>query len=227
MDKEAAELSEMIQNWEERYFYDLSVKRKNSQTSPKTYWSIIKSCYNVRKIPIVPLLSVNGKIITDFNEKANLFNKYFSSQCNPLPNDSKLPENQTYITETKLSSFNIEDEDIYKIIKTLDINKAHGHDEVSIRMLKLCDKSIVKPLSIIFNNCKLKNTLPNLWKKANVVPIHKKGEKDLIKNYRLVSLLPIFGKIFERLIFNSLFKYMVKMNCLILISQVFVHSILV
>ena len=56
------------------------------------------------------------------------------------------PENQTYITETKLSSFDIEDEDIYKIIKTLDINKAHGHDEVSIRMLKLCDKSIVKPL---------------------------------------------------------------------------------
>ena len=150
---------------------------------------------------------MNGKIITDFNEKANLFNKYFSSQCNPLPNDSKLPENQTYITETKLSSFNIEDEDIYKIIKTLDINKAHGHDEVSIRMLKLCDKSIVKPLSIIFNNYKLKNTFPNLWKKANVIPIHKKGEKDLIKNYRPVSLLPIFENIFERLIFNSLFKY--------------------
>ena len=112
-----------------------------------------------------------------------------------------------YVTETKLSSFDIEDEDIYKIIKTLDINKAHGHDEVSIRMLKLCDKSIVKPLSIIFKNCKIKKTFPNLWKKANVVPIHKKGEKDLIKNYRPVSLLPIFGKFFERLIFNSLFKY--------------------
>ena len=94
----------------------------------------------------------------------------------------------------KLSSFNIEDEDIYKIIKTLDINKTHGHDEVSIRMLKLCDKSIVKPLSIIFNNCKLKKTFPNLWKKSNVVPIHKKGEKDVIKNYRPVSLLTIFGK---------------------------------
>ena len=88
---------------------------------------------------------------------------------------------QIYITETKLSSFDIEDEDIYKIIKTLDINKAHGHDEVSIRMLKLCDKSIVKSLSIISKNCKLKKTFPNLWKKANIVPIHKKGEKDLIK----------------------------------------------
>ena len=74
-------------------------------------------------------------------------------------------------------------------------------------MLKLCHKSIVKPLSIIFTNCKLRKTFPNLWKKANVAPIHKKGDNDLIKNYRPVSLLPISGKIFERLIFSSLFKY--------------------
>ena len=146
MDKEAAELSEIIQKWKEKYFYDLSLKLNNPQTSLKTYWSVIRSCCNGITIPIIPPLSVNGKIVTNFKEKANLFNKYFSSQCTPLPNDSKLPENQTYITETKLSSFDIEDEDIYKIIKTLDINKAHGHDEVSIRMLKLCDKSIVKPL---------------------------------------------------------------------------------
>ena len=177
VDKEAAELSEMIQNQKERYFYDLSVKLNNTQTSSKTYWSIIKPCYNVRKIPIIPPLLVNGKIITDFNERANLFNKYFSSQCNPLPSDSKLTGNQTYITETKLSSFNIEDEDICKIIKTLDINKTHGHDEISIRILKLCDKSIVKPLSIIFSNCKLKYTFPNLWKKSNVAPITKKEKK--------------------------------------------------
>ena len=93
VDKEAAELSEMIPNRKEKYFYDLSLKLNNPQTSPKTYWSIIKSCYNGRKIPIIPLLLVNGKIITNFKEKANLFNNYFSCQCNPLPNDSKLPEN--------------------------------------------------------------------------------------------------------------------------------------
>ena len=206
MDKEAAELSEMIQKRKEKYFNDLSLKLKNPQTSLKAYWSIIKSCCNGRKIPIIPPLSVNGKIITNFNEIASLFNKYFSSQQNPLPNDSKLPENQTYITETKPSSFVIENEDIYKIIKTSDISKTHGHDEISIRMLKLCDKSIVKALSIIFKNCKLRRTFPNLWKNVNVVPIHKKGEKDLMKNYSPVTLLPIFRKIFERLIFNSLFK---------------------
>ena len=81
------------------------------------------------------------------------------SKCNPLPNDSKLPEHQPYITETKLSSLDIEDEDTYKIIKTLDINKAHGHNEVSTRMLKLCDKSIVKPVYIIFKDCKFKKVV--------------------------------------------------------------------
>ena len=70
------------------------------------------------------------KLLQNFREKATLFNNYFLSQCNPLPNGSKLPENQRYIAETKLSSFNIEDEDIYHINKTLDINKAHGHSSV-------------------------------------------------------------------------------------------------
>ena len=94
-------------------------------------------------------------------------------------------------------------------------------------MLKLCDKSIVKPLSIILKNCKLRKTFPNLWKKANVVPIHKKGEKDLIESYHPVSLLPIFGKISERLIFNSLFKYIGEHELLHPnFSQAFVHLIL-
>ena len=73
MDKEAVEVSEMILNQKERYFYDLSLKLNNPQTSPKTYWSIIKSCYNGRKIPIILPLSV--KIITNFKEKANPFHK--------------------------------------------------------------------------------------------------------------------------------------------------------
>ena len=129
---------------------------------------------------------MNGEIITKFKEKANLFNKYFLSQFNSLQNGRKLQENQTYITETKLSSFNIETEYIYKITKALYINETHAHNEISIRMLKLCDGSIVKPLDIIFNNCKFKKTFPSLWKKANVVPVHKKGEKDPIRNYRPV-----------------------------------------
>ena len=157
---------------------------------------------------MIPLLTINGKIIPNFKKKANLFNRYFWSQCkNPLPNDSKLPKNQAYITETNLSSFDIQDEDIYKIIKTLDINKAYEHDGVSIRMLKMCDKSIVKPLSNTFKKCKPEEAFPNLCKKANVFLIYKKGEETFIKGYRPFPLLLIFEKFFERLIFSSLFKY--------------------
>ena len=45
-------------------------------------------------------------------------------------------------------------------------------------------------------------------KKANIVPVHKKKDKQFIKNYRPVSLLPVFGQIFEKIIFNLLFKYL-------------------
>ena len=90
----------------------------------------------------------------------------------------------------------------------MDPNKAHGCDGISIRMLKLCATSISKPLHILFNNSVISECFPNEWKKANVIPVHKKGDKQIINNYRPVSLLPICSKIFEKIIFNSLFEYL-------------------
>ena len=95
-------------------------------------------------------------------------------------------------------------EDICKIIKNLDPNKAHSHDMISIRMIKLCGISICKPLEIIFQNCLRSGKFPSEWKKANVVPTFKKGDKQCIKNYRPVSLLPVCGKVFERLLYNNM-----------------------
>ena len=77
---------------------------------------------------------------------------------------------------------------------------------ISIRMLKLCGKSICKPLDLIFQSCIKQGKFPAEWKKANVAPVHKKGDKRILKNYRPVSLLPICGKIFERLIYYNLFE---------------------
>ena len=57
---------------------------------------------------------------------------------------------------------------------------------------------------------------PTEWKKANVAPVHKKGDKQILKNYRPVSLPPICGKIFERLIYSNFFEYFIQNN---LISQ--------
>ena len=64
-----------------------------------------------------------------------------------------------------------------KIIQNVDPNKAHGHDKISIRMIKICGKSFCKPLQLIFNQCIDTDSFPLEWKKANIDPIHKKGDK--------------------------------------------------
>ena len=51
---------------------------------------------------------------------------------------------------------------------------------------------------------------PTEWKKANIVPVHKKEDKQILKNCQPVSLLPICGKTFERLIYNNLFEYFIE-----------------
>ena len=71
-------------------------------------------------------------------------------------------------------------------------------------MIKICITSICKPLRLIFNHFIDSGIYPCQWKKANVVPIHKKVDKQTLKNYCPVPLLPICDKIFERLIYNKM-----------------------
>ena len=112
-----------------------------------------------------------------------------------------------YLTNNRLSSITFSQDDIAKIIQNLDSGKTHGHDNISIRMLKICGSAIYKPLAIVFKRCVGTGIFPSEWKKSNIVPIHKKGDKQTLKNYLQVSLLPSCGKILERLMFNELFKF--------------------
>ena len=130
-----------------------------------------------------------------------------------MNNNSVLPSTLNHLTDDKLSSFNISSEVIFQLIKNL-ANKAHGHDEISVKMLKLCAPSICRPLTLLFENCLASGEFPNVWKKSNIVPVHKKLDKQLIKNYRLVSSLPVSGKVLEKLIFNSIFDFIDTRNML-------------
>ena len=51
---------------------------------------------------------------------------------------------------------------------------------------------------------------PGDWKKSNVIPCHKMDIKNLVKNYRLITLFPIFSKVYERLTYNSLYNYFIQ-----------------
>ena len=201
-------LKEEIDLSRKKYYEKMSNKLCNSKPNSKCYWSLLKCFLTDKKIPVIPPLYHANKFVIDFNEKCNLFNDFFADQCSIIDTNSSIPTDFTTLTNESLSSLDINLTSISSVIQSLDINKAHGHDGISIRMLKLCQISICKPLLIIFRTCMRRGKFPTDWKKANIVPIHKKSDKQTLKNYRPISLLPVCGKIFERLLYNKLYSFL-------------------
>ena len=172
---------------------------------------------NKCKVPKIPPLLVNNLFILNCNEKANYFNDFFSQQCKPIVNSSVLPV-LNVLSEKRIHHITIKYDEIISLIRKIIPSKVTGSDGISGQMLFLCDDSVILPLKITFSNIISTFIYPNLWKVANVIPIHKKGDNQLIKNYRPISLLPICGKILENIIFNHLYNYLIA-NRLIRINQ--------
>ena len=142
----------------------------------------MKTFLNDIRIPCIRPVFHDNKFAIDFREKAELFNTFFAEQCSLPKNNSELPNNLLFLAEKRLSNVQISNENIIKIINNLEPNKAHSHDMISIRMLKLGGPSLFKPLSVIFKACPSQLKFPMEWEKNNVVPIHTKNDKQCIKN---------------------------------------------
>ena len=97
--------------------------------------------------------------------------------------------------------------DILKIIRNLNQNKTRlKYDQYS--NVKICDESICKLLGIIFGHVQKMRSFPQNGRKASEVPVLKNNKGEL-KNYRSIPLLPVSGKIFERLLYDSMFKFFI------------------
>ena len=120
-------MSEIILKRKNDYHRQLSDKLNDLETSAKTYWSIIKPLSNGKKIPLISPILVNNKLISNFKKKANYFNDFFASRCTPIFYDSALPNATNSVSNLSLSSVQLEDQNILKIIRSLNYNKAHGH----------------------------------------------------------------------------------------------------
>ena len=173
------QLNVLIKNPKQGRYSNLSSKIVNPATSSKTYCSILKTFLNYKKIPCIHSLFHEIKSIGNFKEKAELFNTFFANKCTVLDNSSVLPNNLVKLTNKSLDTVNFSTDDISKIINNLDPNITHGHDRLSIRMIKMCGNSICKRLSIIFNGCLKKGKFPSDWKKAHIGPAHKKRDKNI------------------------------------------------
>ena len=77
-------------------------------------------------------------------------------------------------------------------------------------MIKTCDKSLLKPLILLFQNSAKLSFFPDIWKRSNIIPVHKKNDKQLVKNYQRMSLIPIFEKRFEKITFNKNYHFLLE-----------------
>ncbi|CAM4526644.1 unnamed protein product [Caretta caretta] len=89
-------------------------------------------------------------------------------------------------------------------LEKLDVHKSMGPDALHLRVLKELADVIAEPLAIIFENSWRSGEVPEDWKKANVVPIFKKGKEEDPGNYRPVSLTSVLGKIMEHVLKESM-----------------------
>ena len=143
--------------------------------------------------------------VTDIKTKASIFNKFFNEQCTLLKNNSVLPVNQIFLTQSRLNSIDFNEDDVLKVIRALNIPKTHGHDNISIRMINICEKSLLKALILLFESPTKSSCYPDIWKRSNTISAHKKDDKQLVNNYRPISLLPnIFSKIYNFLLDEKL-----------------------
>ena len=141
----------IIATAKDKYLTDLGKKLNDPLLGPKAYWSILNKFLNKKKIPLIPPIDVNGVYVTDTCQKADLFNEYFADQCTVIDNTSTLPEFSPK-TNASLNHINITENEILSIIRSLNHNKVHGWDGISIRMIQICDDALVIPLKIIFEH---------------------------------------------------------------------------
>ena len=208
-----AQGSKLVEDAKNKYFTNVGCTLSDPSTGTKKYWYLINKIFNKAKIPEIPPLLENDIFVLAFSSKAQIFNDYSILQCTTLDTGSEIPSDVPVIG-SQLQEFVISEEKILRIIRNLNPNKAHGWDEISVRMIKMCDNLLIIPLILIFQNCLRHGIFPETWKRANVVPVHKKNEKNLKENYRPISLLPIFSKILEKLIYESLYSHLERENLL-------------
>ena len=137
--------------------------------------------------------NIASKLVSKLGKRNNKYQDYLKN-----PNKHSI-----YLTET-------EPGEVSDILRNLDISKAGDIYGITPRLLKIASFEFSENLSKIFNKCIATGTFPDLLKVAKVIPIHK-GESTMdVSNYRPISLLPIIGKVFERIIYRRLYLFITR-----------------
>ena len=167
---------------------------------PKAFWSYVNS--RTKSTSLIPeLLKPDGSKTSSDSEKAEILNNFFSSVFTHDDEHENAPQLETAAEDiTPLCSIETTEEEVYKLLSSLDISKSAGPDGIHPRFLQELKDSLTTPITIIFNKSLQEATVPTDWKSAKVVPIFKKGSRASVGNYRPVSLTSVLCKLLEKII---------------------------
>ena len=192
----------------QRQFEEDIINKSTDQ--PKLFYNYIRSKTKIKDK--IQSIMDEGKTYTNEEEICEVLNKKFQSVFTSesrFEQDENEQANPHILTNICITRKEVEEE-----MKKLDKGKANGPDEISNWVLRECADELSIPLHIIFRESIRQGKLPNIWKKANIVPLFKKGNRQNPLNYRPVSLTSIVGKILEKLIRKMWVNHLEKNNML-------------
>ena len=207
-----AALNIIIKNAKNSFNREKILENKHDR---KKTWQIINELRGKTKSVIKPSFIIDNEKITNRRLISNGFNKYFNSIASKL-NDSlidepiscmRIPSFQDFLMPSNPNSIYLEEctrEEVISIIAELDNNKA---SDIPIRIIKKVSHIISPILSDYFNIFMAEGCFPEILKIGKITPIFKKGNSEDIGNYRPVSTLPIFGKLFEKVIYSRIYSF--------------------
>lgn len=161
----------------------------------------------------------NDTVITDKGKLPDIFNEFFINVNDDTinPNTKILNDPLEYIKLSQPNSFSFiptSPIEVQKVISRMKNKVSTGIDLIIIKPIKLISESLSYPLAFLINLSLEKGIFPNALKKALVKPIFKKGNEQLVSNYRPISILPVFSKIYESIISTQMTQYLEKFSLL-------------
>ena len=192
-----------VRNAVRNYEKDIASKAKKN---PKAFYRYVNSKIKGRGA-IPDLRNSNGSVINENLDKANAFNKFFSSVFTK-EDIAELPQLPNKGVKQQLTDVSFTCEDVLKLLQDLKPDKSPGPDMIHPRVLKECAHELAYPLFRLFRKSLDEGNVPKDWKSGNVTPIHKKGSRTSVDNYRPVSLTSVICKVIEKLLRKPLLDHM-------------------
>lgn len=192
---------------------------ETSQNKSKAIWKLVNTELGRTKQNPNIHLTVENREYKDEKEVADQFGKYFATVAERKVQAHFDAGVSTTCTTCPLVNYSIfakpvNKSEVISVIRSLKSKNSSGFDEVSTKVLKAVCEEIADPLVTLINSSLSSGRFPSSLKLASVIPIFKKGDPTDIENYRPVSLLSAFSKIFERILYNRLINFFEHNNLL-------------